>query len=80
MDGATSTPDSAAEVLAGVREFRAVENEAAIRQLRLAVDWAAMHSVDSIEEAATMWAEGYGDTGVPVAGPGAPLVAEFSVA
>ena len=27
-----------------------------------------------------LWERSYGDTGVPVAGPGAPLVAEFSVA
>ncbi len=38
-----------------------------------------MHSIDSIHEAATLW-DGRGeDTGVPVAGVGAPLVAEFSI-
>ena len=36
-----------------------------------------MHSVDSIDEAATVW--DHGETGLPVAGPGAPLIAEFSV-
>ncbi len=36
-----------------------------------------MHSVDSLAEAATVW--DHGETGMPVAGPGAPLVAEFSV-
>ena len=36
-----------------------------------------MHSVDSLAEAATVW--DHGETGIPVAGPGAPLVAEFSV-
>ena len=36
-----------------------------------------MHSVDSLAEAATVW--DHGETGLPVAGPGAPLVAEFSV-
>ena len=45
--------------------------------LQAAVAWAAMHSVDSLAEAATVW--DHGDTGMPVAGPGAPLVAEFSV-
>ena len=39
-----------------------------------------MHSVDSIDQAATVWDRTYGDTGITVAGPGAPLVAEFSVA
>ena len=36
-----------------------------------------MHSVDSLDQAATVW--DHGETGMPVAGPGAPLVAEFSV-
>ena len=36
-----------------------------------------MHSVDSLAEAATVWDRG--ETGMPVAGPGAPLVGEFSV-
>ena len=46
-------------------------------KLQAAVAWAAMHSVDSLAEAATVW--DHGETGIPVAGPGAPLVAEFSV-
>ena len=37
-----------------------------------------MHSVDSIEDAA-MIGDRYGDTGMPVAGEGAPLVAEFAI-
>ena len=36
-----------------------------------------MHSTDSLEDAACDW---YGDQPIPVAGPGAPLVAEFSIA
>ena len=39
--------------------------------------WAAMHSTDSIEEAEIL--VGYGDQGMPLAGEGAPLVAEFAV-
>ena len=38
-----------------------------------------MHSVDSIEDAATIGEGRYGDTGMPVAGEGAPLVAEFAI-
>ena len=38
-----------------------------------------MHSVDSIEDAATISEGRYGDTGMPVAGEGAPLVAEFAI-
>ncbi len=37
-----------------------------------------MHSTDSIDDAATI-ADRYGDTGMPVAGEGAPLVAEFAI-
>ncbi len=74
--------DTPAEVLGAVRASRAAENLEAARQLRLAVDWAAMHSVDSIHDAATLWTPrlGYEEEAVPVAGPGAPLVAEFCVA
>ncbi len=46
--------------------------------LQAAVAWAAMHSVDSIDDAATIVGR-YGDTGMPVAGEGAPLVAEFAI-
>ena len=46
--------------------------------MQAAVEWAAMHSVDSIEDAATI-GDRYGDTGMPVAGEGAPLVAEFAI-
>ena len=80
---ATATEvDTPAEVLSAVRASRLAENLEAARQLRLAVAWAAMHSVDSIHEAATLWHPrlGFEEEAVPVAGPGAPLVAEFCVA
>ena len=44
---------------------------------RHAVAWAAMRSTDSIDEAEML--VGYGDQGLPLAGAGAPLVAEFAV-
>ncbi len=40
-----------------------------------AVAWADLHPAESIGDAVR-----FGDTPVPVAGPGAPLVAEFCVA
>ena len=40
--------------------------------LEAAVQWAAMHSVDSILEAETLAAGAYGEAGMPVAGEGAP--------
>ena len=72
--------DTPAGVLAAVRSEAAAADAAEARKLRLAVSWAAMHSADSLASAATVWDRDYGDTGIPVAGPGAPLVAEFSVA
>ena len=72
--------DSAVAVLAAVRSSRSVADAEEARLLRLAVSWVGMHSVDSIDDAATVWDRTYGDTGITVAGPGAPLVAEFSVA
>ncbi len=69
--------DTATAVLAAVRSDRAVADAAESRILQAAVAWAAMHSVDSIEDAACEW---YGNHPIPVSGPGAPLVAEFCIA
>jgi len=66
--------DDPSAVLAAVRRSRSIADREEANLLRLAVDWAAMHSTDSIEDAAC-----FGDTPVPVAGPGAPLIAEFSI-
>ena len=78
MTGSPADLDTAAAVLAAAREDTALADAAEARKLQAAVAWAAMHSVDSLAEAATVW--DHGETGMPVAGPGAPLVAEFSVA
>ncbi len=72
--------DTAAAVLDFARDRRGTADRAEADLLQAAVTWAAMHSVDSITDAATIWDRRYGDTGITVAGPGAPLVAEFSVA
>jgi hypothetical protein len=71
--------DTPAGVLAAARAETAAAQRAEARKLELAVTWAAMHSTESLDAAAT-WLTSYGDTGVPVAGEGAPLVAEFSIA
>ncbi len=78
MEAATVDLDTPAGVLAAVREDTAVVNAGEARRMLAAVAWAAMHSVDSITDAAT-YADFGGDTGMPVAGPGAPLVSEFSI-
>ena len=69
--------DTAGAVLAFAREQRAIADQAEANLLQAAVDWAAMHSTDSIDEAEML--VGYGDQGMPLAGAGAPLVAEFAV-
>ncbi|MFL6003253.1 MAG: HNH endonuclease, partial [Nocardioides sp.] len=76
--------DSPAQVLAAARvETRAAETAEA-RRLQLAVAWADQHPAESLEAAEVFRSSGYwggfGDNAVPIAGPGAPLVAEFSVA
>ena len=52
--------------------------------LQAAVAWADQHPAESLEAAEVFRASGYwggfGDSAIPIAGPGAPLVAEFSVA
>ncbi|GAB2884646.1 HNH endonuclease [Nocardioides pacificus] len=74
----TAAPDTAAAVLEVARVRRAMADRAEAEQLQAAVDWAAMHSVDSLADAALVH-DGYGDRGLPIAGEGAPLVAEFAI-
>jgi hypothetical protein len=71
---ATQDLDTASAVLAAARQQHGAENDAARQQFQLAAEWAAMHSVDSIDHASVWEGE------VPIAGEGAPLVAEFCVA
>ena len=77
---ACAVPDSPSGILAAARVARATADRAEADLLQLAVGWAVMHPAESIGEAETVRLRGFGDTGIPVAGPGAPLVAEFSIA
>jgi hypothetical protein len=70
----------AAAVLTAVRRFRRDANAAEANVLQIAIEWAQLHQVSEVEEAATWWAGRGQDTGIPIAGPGAPLVSEFAVA
>src|SRR3954462_6016892 len=79
MNSGSPTLDAAA-VLASARRARADANAAEARVLADAVQWARLHEVSEVEDAATWYAAGCGDTGIPIAGEGAPLVAEFAVA
>ena len=67
--------DTASAVLAFARDRRAAADAAEVELLHAACTWAELHPAESIGEAVR-----FGDTPVPVAGPGAPLVAEFCVA
>src|SRR5512139_2782998 len=77
-----TTPD-AAGLLAAARRARAVANAAEAEVLAAAVEWARLHQVEDLDDAATWWSGsrtmGH-DTGIPIAGPGCPLVSEFAVA
>src|SRR6187431_1463787 len=77
MTGSTAELDTAAAVLEFARARTAAADRAEAEKLQAAVAWAGMHSVDSLDEAATVW--DHGETGMPVAGPGAPLIGEFAV-
>src|SRR3954447_3517274 len=73
--GLDTAVDTAAGVLAFARDRRAAADAAEADLLRAACAWADLHPAESITDAVR-----FGDTPVPVAGPGAPLVAEFCVA
>jgi hypothetical protein len=71
--------DRTCDVLAFARARRADADRAEADVLAAAALWAEQHPPESIDDAAT-WISGGGDTGLPLAGPGAPLVAEFCLA
>jgi len=83
MTATTSTDrgelDSARDVLVFARESQAAANRAQADLMIAAVTWAEQHPPESIDEAAT-WITPGGDTGLTLAGEGAPLVAEFCIA
>src|SRR4051794_18440523 len=69
--------DTRAGVLAFARAGATAAQTAEVDKLKAAVAWASMHSVESMDDAAT-WPGTEGE--LALAGPGAPLVAEFAVA
>ncbi|MEO7350993.1 MAG: DUF222 domain-containing protein, partial [Marmoricola sp.] len=71
--------DSPLDVLAYARSCQIESDLAQANQFTAAVIWAEQHPPESIDEAATWLTGGY-ETGLPLAGPGAPLVAEFCIA
>jgi hypothetical protein len=71
--------DTATAVLAFARDSRLAADRAEADVLVAAVTWAEQHPPESIHDAAT-WANRGGDCPLPLAGEGAPLVAEFCIA
>ncbi len=76
--GAVDAPDDRAEVLVWAGQQRAAADAAEAAILVAACAWADMNSVDGVTDAAT-YIEAWGDSGLTVAGEGAPLVAELSI-
>jgi hypothetical protein len=70
---------SPSAVLAFARSRRADADRAEADVLAAAVAWAEQHPPESIHPVAT-WVTGGAETGMPLAGAGAPLVAEFCIA
>jgi hypothetical protein len=70
---------SPAGLLASIKASRELENAEAARQLKLAAAWADLHPPESIHDAASFTVPGC-EHEEPIAGEGAPLVAEFCVA
>ncbi|TGN62661.1 HNH endonuclease [Nocardioides eburneiflavus] len=70
---------SPADLLATIKASRDVENSEAARQLALAARWADLHPPESIHDAASFTVPG-SQHEEPIAGEGAPLVAEFCCA
>src|SRR3546814_890754 len=69
---------STGEVLSRLRGVRVARGRAELEELVGIVAWAEANIVDTPTGAATI-REGYLDTGVPIAGAGAPLVSEFGL-
>jgi hypothetical protein len=70
---------SPADLLASIKASRDLEHAEAARQLTLAARWADLHPPESIHDAASFTVPGC-EHEEPIAGEGAPLVAEFCIA
>jgi hypothetical protein len=69
-----TTSLATAAVLADARRAQVAAEAAQLRVLEAAVEWAGLHEVTDPDDAAT-----WGDSPVPLAGSGAPLIASFCV-
>ena len=78
--GSQRLPDDARGVLAFARARRAVADRAEVDLLEAAVQWTVIHPAESVEDSERYRLRSGGEGPVGLAGPGAPLVAEFCVA
>ncbi|WP_028657049.1 hypothetical protein [Nocardioides sp. J54] len=69
---------SVTELLGDIRSEVVARKSSQVREWIAIVAWADQNTLDSPEGAATLL-DGVVDTGVPIAGPGAPLVSEFAL-
>lgn len=76
MEALLDPDDTTSDLLAAVRTSRAVAEQADRDVLIAAARFAALHSVDSPQEAARLDGDMFGDRMLPLAGSGAPLVSE----
>ncbi|MBA3783253.1 MAG: HNH endonuclease, partial [Nocardioides sp.] len=72
-------PDTASTVLAFARSSRATADRGEAELLVAACEWADLHPASSVLDAAAFMLGG-SEHEEPIAGPGAPLVAEFCIA
>ncbi len=79
-DGAVGEPamSRSDELLGQIRGDQAVIAEREVAKVRRISEWASLHVVDDEADAATLTERGL-DTGLPLAGPGAPLISDFAV-
>src|SRR4051812_36480644 len=77
----TTTALTPAEVIDRVRHVRRTAHQAAVEELELAVSWALLHPCPVQTQWPAHWGDPHLDEEVtPLAGEGAPLVAEFAPA
>ncbi len=75
---ATQHTSSTAAVLTGLRDTQSEITHAEVRKLHLTLEWAKLNQVEPDDDVDYANHGFFGDQAIPVAGDGAPLVAEFA--
>ena len=69
---------STAELLRDLADGVQARQQVEVEEFRNVIAWADANVVEDLQGAATV-RDSYVDTGIPIAGPGAPLVSEFGL-